>query len=127
MARTPITLTVSIGPYPVLPVTADSADVVMAALTGSSGSNGNQCAFGNFNRLLLVFQNTDGASARTVTLTSIAGANIFNRSGDVSAYSMGIGEFASFLVERNGWVQSDGNLYFEASSANVKVAIFGVQ
>lgn len=126
MARTPITLEAAVGPYPSLPVTADSADIAMTATSGSSGANGNQAAFGNFNRLLCLFRNS-GAGAHSVTLSSVASANTLNRTGDISAYSIGAGETAAFLVERNGFVQSDGNLYFESDHAEVLAAIIGIQ
>lgn len=125
MARTSIPVVTPIGPYPTLPVTALAADVAQNALTGSSGASGNQAAFGNFNRLLLVFQNTD-ATSKTVTITSLASGNVFNRTGDISAYAIAAGLMSAFFIERNGWIQSDGNLYFEATSALMKVTIFGI-
>lgn len=125
MARSPVTVQTPLGPYPALPLVADSADLAMTALTGSSGSNGNQAAFGNYNRLLCIFQNTD-ATAKTFTISSLAGSNTFNRSGDITGYSLAAGELAHIFVERNGWIQSDGNLYFEANSALMKAAIIGI-
>lgn len=42
----------------------------------------------------------------------------------ISAYSLGAGEYAAFgPFEREGWMQSDGYIYLEASHAEVK---FGV-
>jgi len=127
MARTPITLVTPIGPYPVLPIAANSADYAMAACTGSSGASGNQAAFGNFNRLLFLAQNTDGANPYTILISSLANSNTLNRTGDYGAYTMQAGEFAAFFIERNGFYQSDGNLYFESNNAAIKVAIIGVQ
>lgn len=126
MARTAIALVTPIGPYPTLPVAANSADFVFTALTGSSGSNGNQIAFGNFNRLLVLVQNTDGANPYTVTLSSLASSNTFNRTGDIGAYTLQAAEFAGFFVERQGFYQSDGNLYLEGNNAAIKVAAIGV-
>lgn len=126
MARTSVPLSTPVGPYPALPVTALSADATMQALTGSSGSNGNQAAFGNFNRIMAVVWNSD-VSGHTFTATSVASANIFNRTGDISAYAIAAGVFSVFFFERNGWAQSDGNLYFEANSNTVKAALFGIQ
>ena len=126
MARTTIALSTPVGPYPALPITADSADFLLTALTGSSGSNGNQAAFGNFNRLLFVVQNS-GASPYTILISSVANSNTLNRTGDYGAYTMAAGDFSAFFVERNGFYQSDGNVYFEGNNVAVKVAIFGVQ
>lgn len=125
MARTPLTVIAPLGPYPTLPPTALSLDFVLTALTGSSGSNGNQVAFGNYNRLMLVFQNS-GVAGRTFTITSVANSNVLNRSGDISAYAIGAGLFSVIFIERNGFIQTDGNLYFEANHAEVKCAVFGI-
>lgn len=125
MPRSSIPVITALGPYPALPLTADSADVVLTALTGTAGANGNQAAFGNFNRLLLLLQNS-GAAPYTVTINSLASANVFNRTGDVTTYSLGVGEFMALFIERNGWVQADGMLYFEATNVAVKAGIFGI-
>lgn len=125
MPRTTIPVVAPLGPYPALPLVANSIDVVPAAMSGSSGSNGNQVAFGNYNRLLLVFQNT-GAAPYTITITSVAASNTFNRSGDIATYSLEAGDIAAIFVERNGFIQTDGNLYLEATNAAVKLAPIGI-
>ena len=124
MARTPITLNTGSGPYPVLPVVALSADLTMQVLSGAAGANGNQAAFGNFNRLLMIFQNTD-ATAKTVLISSVA--SLLNRTGDLGAYTLAAGFVSAFLIERAGFIQADGNVYFESNSALMKCAIIGVQ
>lgn len=125
MARGVVNVIAPLGPYPSLQPVALSLDFAFTALSGSSGSNGNQAAFGNYNRLMCAFFNS-GGSGYTFTISSIAGANIFNRTGDITTYAIGIGLYSVIYVERNGWVQSDGNLYFEATNAAVKAAIFGI-
>lgn len=125
MARTAITLFTPNIPYPVLPVTALSADLSMQALSGSAGANGNQAAFGNFSSLMLIFQNTSGG-ALTVTITSFVTPNAYNRSGDVTAYAMAAAAISVFVIPRNGFVQADGNVYFEASGAAVKCCVIGI-
>jgi hypothetical protein len=71
-------------------------------------------------REILIAQNT-GAGARTVTITSVA---INGRTGDITSYSLGAGEFGVFgPFRREGWAQGTGKLYFEAEHAEVKWAV----
>lgn len=117
MGRTTLIRTTPLGPYPTLQPAADALDAVM---TAADVANGNQFTLDG--PVLLVAQNTDGASARTITLTSAADPQ--NRTGDVTAYSIGIGEVAVFKIDQiAGWKQSDGMMYLSASNAAVK---FGV-
>lgn len=126
MARTNINKTTLLGSYPTLPLSADSADLNMQALTGSSGSNGNQIAWGDFNTLVVVVQNVHATNAFTFTATSIANSRTLNRSGDISGYSLAAGDISVFYFQRDGWYQSDGNLYIESNSVNIKVGAFGI-
>lgn len=126
MARTTRAKTTLLGSYPTLPLAADSADLVLTAMTGSSGSNGDQIAWGDFARLLVIIQNSHAVTAYTFTVTSVAGANTLNRTGDITAYSLAAGEVAVLIFERNGWYQSDGMLYLEANNAAVKVGAVGL-
>lgn len=121
MARTTINKSTRLGSYPALPLAGGSADVSMQAASGSSGSNGNQIPFGAASKLIVIVQNTAGVSG-TVTFTSLA--DPFNRTGDISAYSLAAGAIAEFEFQRAGWCQSDGNLYCEASAATVKFGAF---
>lgn len=115
MARTPITLTTPIGSYPTLPLAANAAD---ATLVAADVANKNQIAFGSAARLLVLAINTHATTAYTTTVTSAPDA--FNRSGDISAYSIDAGEIVPFIFQRDGWRQSDGNLYIEANNAAIK-------
>lgn len=119
MARTTLLKTTLNGAYPVLPITALSADVNLQASTGSSGSNGNQFAWGDAARLLVIAHNS-GASGRTVTITSKV--DPFNRTGDISAYAIAAGVVSAWIVERTGFYQADAMLYLEANHAEVKFA-----
>jgi len=116
MARTGITPQKPKGPYPAS-VAANDLDL---AFTAADASNLNEAEFKG-NRMLLLWRNT-GAGARTVTITSAAHSTS-RRSADVSAFSQGAGESGSFLVERDGWQQSDGKLYFQAEHAEVVFAV----
>jgi hypothetical protein len=119
MPRTTLLKTTLNLPYPALPIVALSADINLQAASGSSGANGNQFAWGDAARLLVIAQNS-GASGRTVTITSKA--DPFNRTGDISAYALAAGLVAGWIIERTGFLQTDGMLYLEANHAEVKFA-----
>lgn len=125
MARTTIAKTTLLGSYPALPLIAASAAFTFAAVTGASGSSGNQIDFGDFNRLLVVVQNASVDTARTITFTSLA--DNLNRTGDISAYSLAFGTFAVFYFERAGWRQTDNMLYCEGSTTDIKLRAFGLR
>src|ERR1043165_8918269 len=114
MPRTAIPPATVVGPYPTLPPAADSLDLVFSA---ADTVNLNQIALGAAKYLLLLWNNT-GGSAYTITLTSVA--DKFGRTGDITTYSVGIGEFGGILIDRDIWAQTDGNLYLQASNAAVK-------
>lgn len=125
MARTTLPKTTLLGDYPALPLVADSADLVLTAVSGSSGSNGNQIAWGDFGRLCVIVQNTHASNAYTVTFTSKV--DNLNRTGDITTYSLAAGEIAVFTFSRMGWYQiADGMLYCEGSNAAIKIAAFGI-
>lgn len=126
MARATLNKTTLLGSYPSLPLAANSADLVETAVTGSSGSSGNQIAWGDFGKLVVIVHNTHAANPYTVTFTSIANANTLNRSGDISAYTLQATEIAVFVFERNGWYQSDAMLYLEGENAAIKIGAFGI-
>jgi len=119
MPRTSITVQTPKGPTPGT-ITANLLDLTF---TAADASNGNQALFTG-NRMLVVWRNS-GAGARTVTITSVADPRN-NRSGDVSAFSIGAGEYGGFIVERAGWEQSDGYLYFTAEHAEVLYAVLAI-
>ena len=49
-------------------------------------------------------------------------ADAQNRTGDISAYSIGAGEYACFKIDQTtGWKQTDGYLYLQANNAEVKI------
>lgn len=125
MARATIAKTALIPAYPTLPVTANSADVVFAATTGSAGSNGNQTPFGDAGELTVMALNSDPANPYTILISSVA--DKMNRSGDIGPYTMQANEHAVFTIKRDGFRQADGNLYYESNNAAVKVAVWESQ
>lgn len=95
---------------------AGAADLTM---TAADATNKEQVAITG--QELVIAHNT-GASAYTVTISSVADDQ--GRTGDVATYSLAAGDYAIFgPFGLEGWKQTDGKLYFEASNASVK---FGV-
>jgi hypothetical protein len=115
MARTAVTVTDALGSYGDY-ATANAADLTMEA---ADPSNKNKVP--HTGDILLIAHNT-GGSAQLVSVTSVDDA--YGRQEDIDEYSVGAGEYAVFgPFKVQGWIQSDGQLYFEADSADVK---FGV-
>lgn len=114
MARTTITRTTPLGPYPTLQPAADSMDLI---LTAADTTNNNQILLDG---PMVVVAHNSGASTRTITITSAVDPQ--NRTGDITTYSMGAGEYFAFKIDQiSGWKQSDGYLYLAASHAEVKI------
>lgn len=117
MPRTPVALTTPLSSYPTLPLAANSADLVT---TAADVSNKNQVAYGNASRLLIIAINTHTATSYTVSITSAPDA--FGRLGDIATYQLEAGNAMIMILNRDGWRQSDGQLYLEANNASV---VFG--
>jgi hypothetical protein len=117
MARSSLTPVTPLGSYGTY--SAGAADFVPAA---ANVSDKNQfTASGND----LVFAHNTNGGAQTVTVTSVA--DPYGRTGDISTYSIGAGEFAILgPFKTTGWQQTDGKVYLEASSADVKLAVFAL-
>jgi hypothetical protein len=118
MARTATAAQTPKGPYP----GTVSANLLDVTFTAADNANGHTTTWAG-NRMLVVARNS-GAGARTITVTSIADSH--GRTGDVSAFSMGAGEYCAFIVERDGWQQSDNCLYWTAEHSEVLVAILAI-
>ena len=115
MTRVTLTPTVPLGALGSA-YTANAADLPM---TAADASNKEQAAHSG--KLLIIAHNT-GAGAHTITITSVV--DDLGRTGDISGYSLGAGEYAVFgPLELAGWVETDWKLHFEANHAEVK---FGV-
>lgn len=114
MARTTLSATTLLGAYGDYSV-ANAADIVF---TAADTVNYNQAILQEGD-VLLVWNK--GGSAYTFTVTSV---ELFGRTGDVSAYSVGAGEIAAFGPYRHaGWKQTDGYVYFQGSNASIFFAI----
>lgn len=121
MARTTIAVTTPPASYPTLPLAANSADVTLAA---ADVSNGNQIAWAQSGRMVVLVQHSGAGAAHTVTITSAPDA--YNRTGDITSYSLAAGELAAFVLNRAGWMQADGYLYLAGDSAEVKIGAFRI-
>jgi len=117
MARTDLTKTTAQGAYG--GYAAGAADVTMAA-ADTTDKNQFTCQ-GND----LVIAHNTGGSAATITIDSVA--DPYGREGDITAYSLGAGEIATFgPFKAQGWQQSDGKIYLEASSADVQFGVLAL-
>lgn len=116
MPRTNIAAQTMAGAYPALPLAGGSADLTM---TGADTVNFNETPLVNL-KTIVIARNT-GASSRTITFTSVA--DTLNRTGDIEAYSIGVGKISRFgPFQTVGWASS-GKLRFEASHAEVEFAV----
>jgi hypothetical protein len=116
MARTAITVQDIDAPFAA--VTAGSMDFTFAALDAVNGNY-----FPCTGREIILFENTD-VGAQTVIIDSVADEK--NRESDIAAYSLAANDFVAVgvaLTNRKGWKQSNGQIYIDTSSANVKVAV----
>lgn len=118
MARTALAAQTPKGPYP----GTISANLLDIAYTAGDASNGNTTPWVG-NRMLVSWRNS-GAGARTITLTSIADSH--GRSGTITAFSIGAAEYGAFIVERDGWQQSDAALYIDVEHAEVLLAVLAI-
>lgn len=115
MARQTIAKQSPKGPYPALPVTANSLDVTFTVAIVADKEQ-----FVPGNDTLVIVKNA-AVSAKTVTFTSKTDDK--NRTGDVTAYSIGASETAMFRFKKAGWMQSDGYIYMEAESTDISYAV----
>ena len=116
MARTAITVQELQAPFDA--VTAGSEDFTWAA-----------CDAVNFNyftctgREVILFRN-DNVGAQTVTIDSVDDEK--GRQEDITTYSLASGDYAVFgvgLTNSKGWKQTNGQIYIDASAADVFVAV----
>lgn len=118
MARVLVAAQTTVGAYPTTAqVAANQRDLSMQACDASLG-NYTPIVEG---KSLILCQNT-GAGARTITFYAQPDSP-YNRSVDITAYSLGAGELGLFgPFKLNGW-SDGGNLDFTASHAEMLVAV----
>jgi len=116
MARQSHTAQEPPGKYPATPLTAESADFTW---TAADAANKEEVTLTG--REIILIRNDD-AGAQTVTFDSVVDDK--NRKGDITDYSVGAGKYAHFgPFPKDGWAQTDGTLHFEASDANIHIAV----
>lgn len=104
------------GNYPTLPIGAGLADITFAA---ADTVNGNSTVPVDGKTVVLAY-NTDTV-ARTVTFTSAPDS--YNRSGDITAYSIAAGKVACFgPFKTAGWLVG-GVLEIDASNALLHLGV----
>lgn len=112
MARLSLTVQEVAGFWPALPLTANAEDFTWTA-SGADFADG--FSFTNTGREILLVRN-DNAGAQTITISSVA--NGHNRTGDITTYSIGIGEYAWFgPFKPEGWNQTGTQVIYGAVTA----------
>lgn len=123
MARVLVAAQTTPGSYPALQPTAGSLALAWQA---ADATNFQYTPLTNGKTYLLAM-NTDSA-AHTVTISSVADAP-FNRTGDITAYSLAaitgstpvVAQFGPFSSA--GWSQAGAQLWFQANNAAVLFAV----
>jgi len=113
MPRTAIAPITPLGPQLTIPVAAGGLDI---AMTAGDATNDNSIIL---NGPGILFLHNTGAGARTVTIGAVP---IGGRDGDITAYSLGAGEYGAIKIHPHGYVQSDGTLYVDPEHAEVLMA-----
>ena len=117
MAATIITVQQLLSPFPTLPLTANSADIVFTALTPTDGDT-----FVCTGREIILIYNGSG----TNTLAITANPDSQGRTVDMTAYSLAATSYAVFgqgLTNAPGWKSSAGLIKLTPSSANTLCAV----
>lgn len=113
----PTVLAIQTMKGPFATISANGADYTYAAGTITDGDT-----FVCTGREILLVKN--GTGTNTITITSVVDEK--NRSGDITTYSLGTGEFAAFgvgLTNQVGWKGATGVIRITVSSAEVTVAV----
>ncbi|HWV23259.1 MAG TPA: hypothetical protein VNZ58_03640 [Thermomicrobiales bacterium] len=111
MARVDIAITTAPGSY--------AGESVAVMFTAADTSDKNQFALTN--RDVVLIHNTGGGAA-TWTATSVPDS--YGREQHIAAESIAAGAVHVFgPIGLNGWQQTDGAFYLEASAATVKFAV----
>ena len=116
MAATVITVQQLLSPFPVTPLTANSADIVFTALTVTEGDE-----FTCTGREVILIKNGTG----TNTLTISSSDDEKGRAEDITSYSLAAGDFAMFsqgLTNSQGW-KTGGKIKLTPSSAEITCAV----
>ena len=117
MARTAITPVVAPGAYLGETQAANSLDVVF---TAADVANGNKVVATGKDLLLVL--NSHATLAKTFTVTSFPDAQ--GRTAHIGPYTLQAGEYACVgPIPVAGWMQTDGNIYIDGESADIKFLV----
>lgn len=112
MTRTILTPMTAPSPYAILP----------QLLTFTAWDSGNGNRFKSTGKEQVVINNSHATLARTVTIISVA--DPFARSGDITAFSMAaLTYYITQVFPTTGWMQSDGYIWIDGSTVDVKFAV----
>lgn len=116
MARTTIAAQTLAGAYPTLPISAGAADFLETAVDDPTDRQ-TPLVDG---KTLVIARNTD-SGAHTITISSVT--DTFNRTGDITAYSIAAGKVARFGPFKSaGWANA-GQLLIDISSPLVRLTV----
>lgn len=116
MSRTNIAPQTLAGSYPALPISAHAADFTETA-TDDPTDRVTPLVNG---KTVVLAHNTNNI-AGTITISSVA--DQFNRTGDITAYSIDAGKIARFgPFNSAGWA-SAGNLNIDVSDSTIRLTI----
>ena len=113
----PTALAIQTIKAPFATISANGADFTFAAGTITDGDT-----FVCTGKEILLVKN--GTGTNTITITSVADEKA--RTGDITTYSLGAGEFAAFgvgLTNSAGWKSTGGTIRITVSSTEVTVAV----
>lgn len=105
--------------YPTLQPAANSLDIAFTAPSVAVDGIDFECT----GREVVFVQNTD-VGAQSFSLISVADS--LGRTGDITTYSLGAGEFAAILVPQVGFRGASGRALITMSNVAVKVAVVRV-
>ena len=112
MARQAVTVVSGTSKYPTA--------AVLLTQTAADATNFEYITLAG-NEVLIVWNS--GATGRTFTITSLADSH--NRTGDITTQAIAADEhFAFGPLGLDGWRQTNGQLYFQASHAEVKWMVY---
>lgn len=120
---TPIPVTVKVGPYPTLPVTALSLDIDWTV----GDTAGNTIAVSGSTSYLLLMYNSDAGASHTVTIASVADSP-FNRTGNITAYVVAESGFSQFYFQStSGWVNTGtGLITVTPSTTDISFLLYAI-
>lgn len=95
--------------------------LVALTQTAADATNKNQLVLTG--REIVIARNIDAGSTRTITVTSVADP-LDNRTGNITTQNIAAGALMMIgPLAPEGWRQTDGYLYIEASHADVKFSV----